>query len=95
MPATITLNDYQISNLRAAIEACGYHFGGLEADQRPTRSVMNPLQVLQNGDWMGEIYQMLPEVGHEPNVSANQLAINAMRRFGYGVLEDIRRKFGN
>ena len=62
----LVLNDYQASNLKAVIEASGVNFwrviqnDGIED---------NPLSVLNTGDWIGEIYWMLPSViNNKPNI---------------------------
>lgn len=70
----LMLNDYQIANLRAAIEACGY------ATWHKDWFKKSPLMVLQNGDWMGEIYLMLPMVQHAPNQTPQKLIEEALAR---------------
>jgi hypothetical protein len=61
---TIHLTDYHVANLRAAIEAAGY----------PGGAVPNPIPGLNTGDWLGEIYLMLPPVNCQPNISSVQMA---------------------
>jgi len=69
MATELTLNDYQVANLRAAIEATGYN--GVVQDS-------SPLAVLNSGDWIGEIYWQLPK-GYPtgPNHTPNEYAIKA------------------
>ena len=59
---TIELDEYQVSNLKAAIEAIGY--GGTEQHPRC------PLNTLNTGDWIGELYLKLPDVTYYPNTNA-------------------------
>lgn len=66
---TIVLNDYEVANLKALIESCGY---GL-----PNRVDRNPLWVANTGDWLGQIYQKLPTVHCDPNASPDELAKRA------------------
>ena len=68
----IILNEYQIANLRSALEAAGYC-------DWSTQVLNNPLYVLQTGDWLGEIYNKLPEVDYQPNESPQVLADRASR----------------
>lgn len=65
----ILLNDYQVANLKEAIWAIGYAsvYGG------------SPLSVLNNGDWLGELFQMLPSVTYKPNEGAQTLADKSWR----------------
>lgn len=56
---TIVLDEYQVSNLKAALEAIGY-----PADRGHARC---PLNVLNTGDWLGELYNKLPETTYYPN----------------------------
>lgn len=62
---TIELDEYQIANLRAAIQAIGY-----PADKDYARC---PLNVLNTGDWLGEIYLKLPEVQYYANTSSSDM----------------------
>lgn len=71
---TIELSDYEIANLRAAIEAAGYNGWAPGAPPVPDR---NPLHVLNTGDWLGEVYNKLPQVDHPPNVAPEELARRA------------------
>lgn len=64
MKITIELDKYEIANLRSLIEACFYH-------QR------NPLKVANTGDWIGQIYNKLPEVDYPPNVTPKELVDRA------------------
>lgn len=65
----ITLDHYEIANLRVALEACGY---GLN-----NRVERNPLFVLSTGDWLGQIYNKLPAVEWHPNATPQELAARA------------------
>ena len=65
----ILLSDYEVVNLRAALQATGYGMTG-----------RSPLQVLNNGDWLGQIYQKLPYLDHPtPNADAFELQARALR----------------
>ena len=65
----LMLNDYQVANLRALLNAIGAGYWPVEEELRSS-----PLQVCNNGDWVGEIYMMLPYEGQqEPNQSAAQM----------------------
>ena len=64
----IELNEYQVANLKSLIEASGY---GYEKAER------NPLWVANTGDWIGQIYNLLPEVEYKPNATAEELAERA------------------
>ena len=66
---TITLNDYEVANLRALIEACGYG--------KAKRVERNPLWAANTGDWIGQIYNLLPIVAYPPNADADKLAQEA------------------
>jgi hypothetical protein len=67
---SIELTPYHVANLRALIEACGY----------PGGAVKEPIGGCNTGDWLGEIYLMLPEVDCRPNISAEQMAQYAQDR---------------
>lgn len=69
----IELDAYEISNLRAALEAIGYrpHLG---MDKRC------PLWALNNGDWVGQIYNKLPESAIEPNDTAQELVTKSLSK---------------
>lgn len=63
----LMLNDYQVANLRALLNAIGY---GCHFPETPS----SPLSVVNNGDWIGEIYNMLPyEGGQKPNVGPEEI----------------------
>lgn len=63
----LMLNDYQIANLRSLFNAIGY---GYHNPDIPS----SPLSVVNNGDWVGEIYQMLPYEGQQKaNASPQEL----------------------
>jgi len=66
MKYTIELDDYEVANLRAAIEAAGY-WGGQPAKR-------NPLYALNTGDWLGQIFWKLPQVDCKPNKTPEYLA---------------------
>lgn len=63
---SIALNEYQIANLTALLEAIGYPY-------RPGDSVEHPLRMLDTGDWIGEIFNKLPIVNHIPNKTRDEL----------------------
>lgn len=65
---TVELNEYQVANLRSLIEACGY--GG-------TMRQRSPLWVANTGDWIGEVYNLLPVVDHPPNADSITLSERA------------------
>lgn len=67
---TIDLNEYHVANLKSLIEACGY---GGKMRQR------SPLWVANTGDWLGEVYNLLPEVDHPPNADSIILSERANR----------------
>jgi len=60
----ITLNDYQVANLKAMFEATGYN------SKEPIDS---PLGALDTGDWLGEIYWKLPDVSSSPNSTPDSM----------------------
>lgn len=63
----LMLNDYHVANLRALLNAIGYGFHDPEVSS-------SPFSVANNGDWVGEIYQMLPYEGaQKPNLGPGQL----------------------
>ena len=66
---TIQLNEYQVANLLALIEAIGYPNGGPGVTG-------SPLGRLHSGDWLGEIYWKLATPQHptfRPNFTPIQL----------------------
>ena len=66
----IVLNDYQVVNLLSVIWASGYAsvYGN------------NPLSVINNGDWLGELWTLLPKgLTHKPNDEPEVLAERARR----------------
>lgn len=71
----IHLNDYQVANLKAAIEAAGYYTWN---PLSPTHVPRNPLYALNTGDWIGELYQKLPNIPVEPNRTPQQMAEDAL-----------------
>lgn len=71
----IELDDYEITNLRAALEATGQ--GTWHESMRDPFVPDNPLGVLNNGDWVGQILGKLPVVSAIPNNTANGLAEQA------------------
>jgi|SRR5581483_4629662 len=76
----IQLDDYEVANLRAAIEAAGYS-GQIKCSNccsYTSRVPRNPLCAMHNGDWLGQIYNKLPEVAHKPNVHPEVMARFAM-----------------
>jgi hypothetical protein len=63
----IALDDYEVANIKAALNATGY----------AALVERNPLMVLNNGDWLGQLYQKLPYVQHRPNADWQELAKRA------------------
>lgn len=62
----LVLNDYQVSNLLSALQAagcCGFH------DEHGD----SPLDVMNTGNWLGEIFTLLPYVEHKANVDPSEL----------------------
>ncbi len=74
MPATITLDDYEIANLRSALESFGHATWNKDWPGYVERS---PLYVLNTGDWVGQIYNRLPPVEQKPNRTPQELAREA------------------
>lgn len=70
-PHLLFLDDYEVANLQALIEAMGY------ATWNDKEFIPNPLQMAQTGDWVGQIYWKLPDVEHKPNITWQQMATNA------------------
>lgn len=66
-----TLTEYQIANLKAAIEALGYGHGA--------NVPSNYVPGFNTGDWLGELYNMLaiPPVTLRPNCQPQQMASTA------------------
>lgn len=64
----LILSDYEVANLRSAIQACGY-----------ASVFRSPLEVLQTGDWMGMIAHKLSPLatGTVPNAQPDDLAKRA------------------
>lgn len=67
---TITLDNYEVTNLRALIEACGYPY--------TMRHERCPLNVANTGDWLGQIYLKLRKVDLKPNASAEELVRSSL-----------------
>ena len=63
----IELDEYEVANLKEVIEAIGY-----PAPYPNTRKSC-PLDVLNTGDWVGMLYNKLPDVDFEPNTKALDL----------------------
>lgn len=61
----IELDEYEVANLRAVIQAIGY-----PADKDHPRC---PLNVLNTGDWLGELYNKLPELQYYANTSSSDM----------------------
>lgn len=78
---TILLDDYEVANLRAAFEAIGY--GQRKCESCGSIKTFwpivgdSPLNVLNSGDWLGQIYNKLPELSHAPNVKPEEYAQRA------------------
>jgi len=72
----IELDNYEVANLRSALEAMGYNTWSKEFHGEryvPT----SPLCALNTGDWLGQIYNKLPDTGHRPNATPQELAKRA------------------
>ena len=67
LPTPLLLTEYQVSNLRALLQAAG-----MDGSVPP-----NPLHAGNTGPWMKEIYNLLPPVEEPPQVTAVQMASNA------------------
>jgi hypothetical protein len=65
--AVLVLDAYEASNLREALRATGYG----EPFHR------SPLSVLHSGDWVGQVWQKVPDTGHPPNATAAEYAERA------------------
>jgi hypothetical protein len=83
---TIELDDYEVANLRALLQAIGYGTPDCESCGRPlpytkerTDALRSPFFAANNGDWVGQVYLKLPSVKHKPNASPEQLAEAARR----------------
>lgn len=61
---SVRLTDYEVANLRALIEACGYPYGAAPD---------SPLKWLGTGDWLGQVYLKLPQVDYAPNASPAEM----------------------
>lgn len=71
----IFMDDYEIANLRSAIVAIGYPWSG-DPGLDP-----GPLGALNSGDWVGQIYQKLPQVEHQrPNRTPQEYRIAAKEK---------------
>lgn len=73
----LELTDYELANLKAMIEACGYSAGraidALEAN--------HPLQAFNNGDWVGQIGWKLSQLKEKspPNQTYQQIRDRAFK----------------
>lgn len=94
----ISLNAYQITNLLQALKATGYDFNaiGMNSSMEGTDKVLknNPLSVLNSGDWLGEIYNILKEhyIAIQPSVNPNRTAleyINESKKISRNILTDM------
>lgn len=65
----IILDEYEIANLKALINAIGYPSCGPDAGD----SIGHMLAPLQTGDWLGQIYNKLPPVQFKPNSGAKEM----------------------
>lgn len=64
----VVLSDYHVVNLRSALHATGY-----------ASVYRSPLGVLQTGDWLGELFHLLPDVTSiAPNAEPGVLAQRAV-----------------
>lgn len=67
----VWFDEYEVANLRAALEAVG-NYGG-DPGIHP-----GPLAVLNSGDWVGQIYHKLPKMsGVAPNKTPLQYRLEA------------------
>ncbi len=73
----IELDEYEIANLRAALYATGCGAWHLSMKDPPIQS--NPLEVLNNGDWVSQIQNKLPKVNVSPNYTSDELAESARK----------------
>lgn len=64
----IVLDDYEVANLRSALWAAG-----------TASTYQSPLNVLQTGDWTGQILHKLQQLApdHKPNAEPDVLAARA------------------
>lgn len=76
----LRLDEYEIANLRAALEAiCGWRDGRI-TDEARLGDESNPLGVLRNGDWIGQLYWKLPRLPYRPNAAPDELVKAAKLR---------------
>lgn len=73
----IELDEYEISNLRAALDATGCGTWHLSMKDPPIES--SPLEVLNTGDWLSQIQNKLPKVNVLPNHTPDELAESARK----------------
>jgi hypothetical protein len=62
----ILLSSYEAANLRAALQATGYAVADAES----------PLNVMNTGDWLGQVWQKLPYIEEsecKPNSSVEEM----------------------
>lgn len=73
----IELDEYEIANLRAALDATGCGTWCLSMKDPPIKS--SPLEVLNTGDWLSQIQNKLPKVNVLPNYTSDELAESARK----------------
>lgn len=71
----ISLDTYEISNLKSVLAATGHS----QSDSEFVKIGRNPIQVINTGDWMGQLYQKLPDVDYVPNIEPHELAERARK----------------
>ncbi len=62
---SVKLDEYGVANLRSALEAVKYND--------------SPLCVLDTGDWLREVLDVLPKTDCDPNCGSRMLAVRANR----------------
>ncbi len=84
MSATITLDDYEVANLTAALRAIAGHKNDASYnwDEQEWRSPLgapwrSPLGALNTGDWVCQILFKLPPTAHAPNKAPEQARADA------------------
>lgn len=75
----IWLSDYEVANLRGAIEATGYGTWNHPNYPRSSEMNLNSRSALNAGDWLGQIYLKLPKVDTNPNQEWAALIAAAQR----------------
>jgi hypothetical protein len=77
----LRLDEYEIANLISALEAA---VGFAHEDSDPYARLVSPLQVLNSGDWIGQIlnklHDLCPSSEVAPNRKPEEYAVEARRR---------------